>query len=132
MNITTVLMVDDDPNIRRIAELVLTKVGGLNVTQASSGQEALSLLDTLSPDVILLDVMMPEMDGLTTFSKIRQTGKESVPIIFMTAKVQHHEVDNYKKIGAAGVISKPFDVKTLSDSVRKIALEWVKEQGCPV
>src|SRR5882762_7351145 len=88
MEISTVLMVDDDPNISRIAELVLSRVGGWQVTLAPSGKEALKALENFRPDVILLDVMMPEMDGPTTFSQIRDIHNIDVPVIFMTAKVQ--------------------------------------------
>ncbi len=127
MKISTVLMVDDDPNISRIAELVLSIVGGWKVTLASSGKEALKALENFRPDVILLDVMMPEMDGPTTFSKIRDIHNFDVPVIFMTAKVHRHEVDGYRAIGAAGVISKHFDAKSLPDTIMNIVKEWQKK-----
>jgi two-component system, OmpR family, response regulator len=129
MEISTVLMVDDDPSISRIAELVLSRVGGWKVTLAPSGKEALKALENFRPDVILLDVMMPEMDGPTTFSQIRDVHHIDVPVIFMTAKVQRHEVDGYKAIGAAGVITKPFDAKSLPDSIKSIVEAWEKKDA---
>ncbi len=121
MDISSVLLVDDDQNIRRITELVLSRVGQWKVYYAAGGQEALNLLESVKPDVILLDVMMPGMDGPTVFRLIRQIdGFDNIPVVFMTAKVQSREVDEYLNLGAAGVISKPFNPKSLPDEIRAI------------
>ncbi len=118
----TVLHIEDEPDIQEVARLALEDVGGLSVTGAGSGREALSKLETFVPDVILLDLMMPGMDGVTTFHELRKNQRTaSIPVIFMTAKVQSHEIDRYKALGALGVIPKPFDPMTLADDVRRIS-----------
>lgn len=121
MVITRVLMIDDEPHIRRIGELSLKSVGKWQVRLASSGAEGIEMATAERPDVILLDVMMPGMDGPTTLTKLRESPTTaSIPVIFMTAKVQKHEVERYVRIGAAGVISKPFDPMALPDEIRRI------------
>lgn len=121
MNIERVLMVDDDPSILMIAQISLSKVGQWTVQTVDSGMKALELVDSYKPDVILLDVMMPGMDGPTTFKKLQENQMISgTPVIFMTAKVQTCEVESYCKLGAAGVISKPFDPMTLPGEIRQI------------
>jgi len=121
MPIARVLVVDDEPHIRRIGELALRSVGGLEVHLAASGAEAVELAAAERPDVILLDVMMPGMDGPTTLGTLRERPETArIPVIFMTAKVQKHEVERYLRLGAAGVIAKPFDPMRLPDDVRRI------------
>jgi len=116
-----VLVVDDEPHLRRIGEICLRSVGGMDVSLAASGAEALTVAATARPDVILLDVMMPGMDGPTTLAGLRgQPETADIPIIFLTAKVQAHEVERYFELGAAGVIGKPFDPMTLADEIRHI------------
>lgn len=114
------LIVDDDTFIRRITEITLTEVAHWDVVAAASGAEALAILQTIRPDVILLDVMMPGMDGPTTVRKIREAYGSDIPVILMTAKVQSDEVKSYAQIKVSGVISKPFDPMTLADEVRAI------------
>ncbi len=119
--INKVLLVDDDDDIRTIGEMALHDVGGLDVVLASGGEEALLLARTEQPDVILLDVMMPQMDGLTTLRRLRQQPSTAkLPVVFVTAKVQHHEVQRYLELGAIGVIRKPFDPMGLPDELRAI------------
>lgn len=121
MDIKTVLIVDDDPTIRTIVEISLSRVGKWNVVKADSGAKALELISLHKPDLILLDVMMPAMDGPTTFSKIREMESfAAIPVIFLTAKVQRQEVQNYCRLGAAGVISKPFDPISLPGEISRI------------
>lgn len=121
MEIQKVLMVDDDQDIRRICQVSLTHVGKWKVFLASSGFEALETASREKPDVILLDVMMPGMDGPTTLSKLREDPDlAAVPVILMTAKVQKHEVEKYTSLGAAGVISKPFDPMTLPAEIKRL------------
>lgn len=121
MNIEKVLIVDDDPAIRRVAEISLSRVGKWKVLAADSGQKALEVVDEYKPDVILLDVMMPGLDGAATFKMLQeQKGSETVPVIFMTAKVQKHEVARYCELGAVGVITKPFDPLKLPGDIIKI------------
>jgi two-component system OmpR family response regulator len=127
MKISKILLVDDDPSIRRITQIGLTGVGKFEVVLASSGTEALDLVISEKPDLILLDVMMPRMDGPATLSKLRELGVlDHVPVIFMTAKVQKQEVEAYLELGACGVVSKPFDPMTLSAQVQEIAQDFPK------
>lgn len=119
--IEKVLMVDDDPNIRRIAEISLKKLTPWHVRVVASGQEALDATASECPDLVLLDMMMPNMDGITVLALLQEKLGPTMPkVILMTAKVQSHEVDQYKQLGAAGVISKPFDPLKLPDSIRAI------------
>ena len=120
----SVLLVDDESDIRSIVELSLTAVGDWTVVTAVSGPEALEQLEREVPDLILLDVMMPGMDGMTTLGKIRARGDcASVPVIFMTAKVQKHEVERYLQLGAVGVLPKPFDPMRLPEDIDRTLME---------
>ncbi len=115
-----VLYVEDDPDIQMIAQMALEVVGGLSLRSCSSGAEALVVAaqDDYRPDLILLDVMMPDMDGPATLAELRKlAATASVPVIFMTAKVQAAEVAYYKTLGAIGVIAKPFDPMALAHQV---------------
>jgi CheY-like chemotaxis protein len=124
-NIRRVFMVDDDADIRKICNVSLSSVGGWEVTLAASGPEALEKLAIQKPDVILLDVMMPGMDGPTTYAKIKELpGGADVPVILITAKVQQHELEKYTKLGVAGVIMKPFDPMTLPNQVISLLDSW--------
>jgi CheY-like chemotaxis protein len=115
----TVLYVEDDPDIQEVARLALEIVGGLEVIVASSGSEALRLALNDVPDLVLLDVMMPGMDGPTTLTELRKVeGMDDVPVIFVTAKVQSSEIQHYISLGAVGVIAKPFNPMTLADEAR--------------
>lgn len=115
-----VLYVEDDPDIREIATLALEDVGGLTLKTCESGERALQEVDGFKPQIILLDVMMPNMDGPETLTAMRERGlvDDSVLILLMTAKVHPEEVARYKALGASHVISKPFDPMTLADDVR--------------
>jgi CheY-like chemotaxis protein len=116
-----VLLVDDEADIRKIAKLSLEAVGKMQTLVAANAAEALALAASEHPDLILMDVMMPEMDGPTALGKLRaDAATASIPVIFMTAKVQRAEVDHYKGLGALGVIGKPFDPMTLATEIRRI------------
>jgi CheY-like chemotaxis protein len=120
-SIKTVLLVDDDQNIRFVAQMSLEGLTSWEVMAAESGPDALKQVEGKTPDVILLDMMMPGMDGPATFAKLKERPElASVPIIFMTAKVQTHEIASYRQLGAAGVITKPFDPMSLADEIRQI------------
>lgn len=119
-----VLCIEDEPDIRAITKVALEMVGGLAVEACESGREALSKVAAIAPDLILLDVMMPGMDGPTTYHALRQLPEANrIPIIFMTAKVQSNEVEKYTQMGAIGVISKPFDPMALATTVKTL---WAK------
>ncbi len=115
-----ILYVDDEPDLREIAMLALSLDAEFEVRCCSSGAEALATVGTFDPHLMLLDVMMPQMDGPTTLARLReQPGGESLPVVFITARTQAHEVDAFMASGATGVISKPFDPMTLAGTVRR-------------
>ena len=125
MEIQKVILVDDDPDIRTVGELSLGQIGGWNVTTAASGMEALEKIGEADPDVILLDVMMPDMDGPSTFAKMREIESfANTPVIFITAKVQRQEVERYFSLGASGCIGKPFDPMTLPAEISEILRDF--------
>ncbi|MEM9454449.1 MAG: response regulator [Myxococcota bacterium] len=116
-----VLLVDDDKDIRVIGQMSLADVGGMETVLAGSGEEALAVAAAEQPDVIMLDVMMPGMDGPTTFRRLREEpATASIPVVFMTAKIQRHEVQRYLDLGAIGVIGKPFDPMELPAELREL------------
>ena len=116
-----ILYVEDEPDIQAVAKLALEMVGGFTVKVCSSGEEALREAVAFSPDMILLDVMMPGMDGPSTLKALRALPSlAELPVAFMTAKVQPAEVAHYKTLGARDVIAKPFDPMTLASQVRAI------------
>ncbi len=118
----TLLHVDDESDIREVAALALELDPDIELHSADSGDAALVLLQGgLAPDVILLDVMMPRLDGPGTLRRLRELpGFARTPVIFMTARAQSGELDGYLQLGAAGVITKPFDPMTLAEQVRDI------------
>jgi len=116
-----ILLVEDEPDIQAVARVALEAVGGFTVEMCNSGREALDRVLDCKPDLILMDVMMPGLDGPSTLKQLRAAPETAAyPVIFMTAKVQSHEVARYKEIGGLGVIAKPFDPMTLADSVRSL------------
>lgn len=119
--ISRVMYVEDDPDIRAIAEIALQDVGGFEALLCESGDMALKKTLDFDPELILLDVMMPGMDGPSTLKALRQLdGMAEVPVIFMTARLQSSEIREYRELGAVGVIPKPFDPMTLSDKIFEI------------
>lgn len=116
-----ILYVEDDPDIQAIAVMVLETIHGFTLEVCSSGNEAVQKAEAFNPDLILLDVMMPNMDGPETLERLREFPTLAVtPVVFMTAKVQPQEVQAYLDLGAVGVIAKPFDPMILADQLREI------------
>ena len=116
----TILIIDDEPDIRLIVRLSLQK-RGLTVVEASGGQEGVRLARRERPDAILLDVMMPNVDGPTTLAALRAAPESAaIPVVFLTAKAQRSEIERLRDLGATGVLTKPFDPMTLADEVLKI------------
>jgi two-component system OmpR family response regulator len=106
----SVLYVDDDPDICSVVQATLRLVPGLEVQTADSGERAIDLAYELRPDLVLMDVMMPGLDGPSTFKRMRESALLSaIPVIFMTAKVLPAEITQLLQLGAIGVIVKPFD-----------------------
>jgi CheY-like chemotaxis protein len=116
-----IMCVEDEPDIRTVVQFALEAIGGFSVLMCASGHEALALGPGFAPDFILLDAMMPGMDGPATLVALRKIPELAVvPVAFMTAKVQPSEIANFKAQGALDVIAKPFDPHTLPDEVRGI------------
>ena len=114
-----VLIIDDDADIRSIAALSLSRLGGMDVIEAASGAEGVRKARKAAPDVILLDMMMPAMDGLETLAALlSQPSTARTPVVFLTAKAVGRDIERLTALGAAGVLIKPFDPRTLPDSVR--------------
>ena len=119
--LSRILYAEDEDDIREIALMAMESIGGFTVEACVSGKDLLEKAVTFRPDLILLDVMMPVMDGPATLSHIRNIRELSnVPVAFMTAKVQPQEVENLKALGAIDVIAKPFDPMTLADQIRDV------------
>jgi CheY-like chemotaxis protein/HPt (histidine-containing phosphotransfer) domain-containing protein len=119
MTTIQVLHVDDEADIREVAEISLGLDPDFRVRSCGSGKEALVVAAEWQPDLILLDVMMPVMDGPATLVRLREDARTArIPVIFMTARAQAREVDRFRSLGAVGVIPKPFDAMTLAGAVR--------------
>lgn len=118
------LIVDDEDDIRRVAGLSLARVGGMDVVEAASGAEALRVAEEARPDVVLLDVMMPELDGPATLRSLRDNPATSrIPVVFLTAKAMSSETERLRNLGARGVLTKPFDPVKLPDALRAVLEE---------
>ena len=116
-----ILLVEDEADIRTIATMALEKVGGFEVIGCANGAEALAAAPGASADLILLDVMMPGMDGPSTLQALRRIPATcATPVVFITAKVQPEEVRQYRALGALDVISKPFAAMELSEDLLAI------------
>lgn len=114
-----VLHVDDEADIREIAEFALSLDSGLAIRSAADGQEALAIVAQWLPDLILLDVMMPGLDGPSTLARLRQSpATRDIPVVFMTARAQSRDIQTFATLDACGVIAKPFDPLTLARQVR--------------
>jgi CheY-like chemotaxis protein len=119
-----ILLVDDDEMIREVAELSLSRIGGYDVTTAASGEEAITLATADPPDAILLDVMMPGLDGPETFERLQaQPATRAVPVVLLTAKLQMRERQRWQDLGVVGVLGKPFDPLRLPTDVAAL-LGW--------
>ena len=119
-----ILIVDDEADIREVAAMSLETVCGWDVLKARSGAEGIQIAQQDHPDVILLDVMMPDMDGPKTLQALRaDTNVSSIPVIFLTAKVQSSDRQRFAQMGVSAVLSKPFDPMLLGEQIAE-ALGW--------
>ena len=119
-----VLIIDDENDIRTIASMALTRTSGWEVRSASGGAAGIAVAEAWQPDAILLDAMMPDMDGLATIRVLRERrATQAIPVLFFTAGVQTSERQVLIEAGAAGVLAKPFDPRTLASAVSQ-ALGW--------
>lgn len=124
MRARRILVVDDEADIREVATLSLEAVGGYEVLTASSGAEALAVAAAHQPDAILLDVMMPELDGPSTFARLQESESTSgIPVVLLTAKVQADDRRQFDQLGVAAVLTKPFDPMSLAADVAGV-LGW--------
>ncbi|MFN6568329.1 response regulator [Dendronalium sp. ChiSLP03b] len=120
-----ILVVDNEQYIQEVAKICLETVAGWEVLTASSGQEGITQAETGQPDAILLDVMMPDMDGITTFEKLQANPMtKEIPVILLTAKIQASDRRRYAQLGMIGAIAKPFNPLELAGKI-KDALNWV-------
>ncbi len=116
-----ILIIEDNDDIQKIAQMSLEMVGGFTTEVSSSGAEGLTKAESFNPHLVLLDMMMPLMNGSETFQKFKENSKlRNIPIVFITAKVQPNEVVEYNRLGALGVVTKPFDPMTLPESVLQL------------
>ncbi len=116
-----ILYAEDEPDIQAVAQMALETLGGFEMVLCNSGLEALKVAPGAAPDLILLDVMMPGLDGPETLKKLREIDSlKDTPVIFLTAKAMPSEVDRFKAAGAVDVIAKPFDPMAISDQIRAI------------
>jgi CheY-like chemotaxis protein len=115
-----ILLVDDDEDLRALVQLCLESLAGFEVMSLEEAPQALLALESFQPDLILLDVEMPGMDGLTAFSQIQQSGASPPPVIFLTARQSPGDITYYCALGALAVITKPFDPMALPQMLRAL------------
>jgi CheY-like chemotaxis protein len=119
--VTTALVIDDEEDVRFVAQMSLGRIGGMTVLEASSGEEGIVLAKSARPDFILLDMMMPGMDGAATFAALRaDEATASIPVVFLTAKAIATDVARLLDLGAKGVVLKPFNPMTLAEQITAI------------
>ncbi len=124
MNCRSILIIEDEPEIRLILSLCLRHVGGYETILASDGVEGLEMARMFVPDIILLDALMPRMDGYAACRLIKQDpALKSIPVVFLTAKTDQREVDRAIRAGACACLAKPFDPLTLSAQLEEITEE---------
>ncbi|MEA5477916.1 response regulator [Pseudanabaena galeata UHCC 0370] len=120
----SILLIDDEPNLAQVIAVCLESFKGWKVQIANSGKAGLSIVESLKPDAILLDVMMPEMDGITVFQHLQQNPKiQNIPVILLTAKVQASDRARFAQLDIAGAISKPFEPLQIADQIAQL-LNW--------
>lgn len=124
MSAKRILVIDDEKNLCSVIQACLEHLGGWTVLSALSSSEGRLLAETQLPDAILLDVMMPDMDGVALFSLLQNNAAtRGIPVIFLTAKVQAMDLSEFADLGLAGVIAKPFDPLSLAQEVAAL-LGW--------
>ena len=123
-----ILLADDEPDILEIARIALSTLGGYEVAACDSGLGFLDLLPEFRPDLVLVDVLMPELGGVELVQRMRKLpGGDEVPVVFLTGLVLDHELQKLREAGAIDIITKPFDPMTLA---ARIAGIWDQRHGC--
>ncbi len=118
MALSKVLLAEDDPDIQKVARMSLNFSGVAQVLVVENGEECLEAARREKPDVILLDVMMPKLDGYETCRRLKQDEEtQSIPVIFLTARAQHFEIKRGLELGACGYLTKPFNPMTLHSEI---------------
>lgn len=116
-----ILYAEDEVDVQTVVELTIQTMSDYQIKICNNGKELLEQVEEYKPDLVLLDVMMPEMDGPTTYENLQKNEKtKKIPVVFMTAKAQVHEVEKFRETGALGVITKPFDPMALCDEILEI------------
>jgi two-component system OmpR family response regulator len=116
-----VMLVEDDDDIRTVAGMALEMVGGLTVRACGSGEEALAAVAEFAPQLVVLDVMMPGMNGPEVLVRLRaQDATADIPVVFLTAKAHREEVERLRALGVLDVVAKPFDPMTLADTIKAL------------
>ncbi|MDD8058422.1 MULTISPECIES: response regulator [Shewanella] len=133
MQLDKILHVEDDESIRVIVEMALADLSGYTLVSCDGGKSALTQIDQFTPDLILLDAMMPGMDGLQTLIELRKKPHcQHIPVVFMTARIQQTEKQEYLNAGAVDVIEKPFDAMTLGDKLNTIYQAYLSSSDSDV
>ncbi|MBQ0760831.1 MAG: response regulator [Zhongshania sp.] len=121
ITLTRLMYIEDEPDIRAVAEIALRQVAGFEVKICENGYEGIEAIHSFNPQLVLLDVMMPNLDGPQILKKIHAMPEfQNTPMIFITAKAQTEEIDKLKKLGALDVITKPFNPMTIGNDIRII------------
>jgi CheY-like chemotaxis protein len=124
MTTKSILLIDDEPHLAQVIAVCLESFKGWQVRIANSGTEALSLVESLNPDAILLDVMMPVMDGIEVYQNLQEKpNTKNIPVIFLTAKVQASDRVKFSQLGVTGIIAKPFEPLKIADQIAEL-LNW--------
>ncbi len=116
-----VLIIEDDEDVRSVASLSLSLIGGLQVVEAESGAQGIEKASQERPDAILLDMIMPEMDGTETITALKKNPETaSIPIVFLTTRTLSEDSNHMRNLGAVGILHKPFDPMTLASQLREL------------
>ena len=130
MKLTRVLVVEDDADIQKVIRMSLKMRGVTDIVLVDSGTECIERLARFTPDVILLDVMMPHVDGYETCRQLKENPATSaIPVVFLTARVQKADRERGMKLGAAGYLTKPFDPMTLHDQIVTVLEQGASNSG---
>jgi CheY-like chemotaxis protein len=122
-----ILVIDNEPYIQEVTKICLQTVAGWEIVTASSGQEGLVKAELDQPDAILLDLMMPDMNGLDTFQALQNhPATQHIPVLLLSAKLQTNDYNSYSKLGVKGAIAKPFDPLQLASQIAT-TLGWNQE-----
>lgn len=128
-----ILYAEDEPDVQTIVEISVWSTSDYELKVCKNGKLLLECVEDYNPDLILLDVMMPEMDGPTTFQNLQLNEKtKGIPVIFITAKAQVHEVKLFKETGVIGVITKPFDPITLCSTIKELWDKNIKNNNIKI